>query len=459
MCVLLYFWQLHDPTTLTCGHTACRRCLALWYSISGAAAVRCPAGCSSKLPPGLPATNIVLKQKVQRSFPKEYARRSTEVAAAEADKPVLSSIPAIAATTAVPQFRRRVPPNNNNNNNNIHVPPVVARFFREVRPRPFTRQQVRMMAARLVLAFVLYVFARMVGAWWGSAASQPPASATAAATAAAAGVVVPFDDVQVATWSPDQVLQWLDANDLTATCAATFKDRQIDGAQLAAIDDDMFDELRLPIAFLRKHEALLAHVSAVQTAAAATTSWWRFGSGSVQWTSFWDWRHSSRYHGTLLLVLFTLSPRLAFLYIRWLAPSRFAEFYAAHGLFGGSMWWSLLAPAPAMLAVAFNVAGLHLRSLLPGVVLFQHLLAMAQAELVGFHAQRHRTAFQFGQYLGKVYILPTFVALGAAVVLFCTWPVMPWMLTDLLVYAFFVWVYVAVPAWQLIAFLFNRHNA
>jgi len=64
---------MFEPATLPCGHTCCRPCLFTWLKMSQNA--KCPAGCHSVIARKLPAVNIILRDRIQKMFPKEYEQR------------------------------------------------------------------------------------------------------------------------------------------------------------------------------------------------------------------------------------------------------------------------------------------------------------------------------------------------------------------------------------------------
>ncbi|XP_056624900.1 bifunctional apoptosis regulator-like [Triplophysa dalaica] len=66
---------LIDPTTLTCGHTYCRHCLAMWWSSSGRP--ECPE-CRERWK-GFPKVNILLRDAVEKLFPGDVNRRRLDV--------------------------------------------------------------------------------------------------------------------------------------------------------------------------------------------------------------------------------------------------------------------------------------------------------------------------------------------------------------------------------------------
>ncbi|XP_041062718.1 bifunctional apoptosis regulator-like isoform X2 [Carcharodon carcharias] len=65
---------LVNPTTLNCGHSFCRHCLALWWDASRK--TECPE-CREKWE-GFPKVNIVLRDAVEKLFPDDVARRQEE---------------------------------------------------------------------------------------------------------------------------------------------------------------------------------------------------------------------------------------------------------------------------------------------------------------------------------------------------------------------------------------------
>uniref|UniRef100_A0A8C1ZIE8 RING-type domain-containing protein n=2 Tax=Cyprinus carpio TaxID=7962 RepID=A0A8C1ZIE8_CYPCA len=69
---------LVDPTTLTCGHSFCRHCLANWWA-SALPRVRrdCPE-CRAVWT-GFPKVNILLRDVVEKLFPAEVRRRKTAI--------------------------------------------------------------------------------------------------------------------------------------------------------------------------------------------------------------------------------------------------------------------------------------------------------------------------------------------------------------------------------------------
>ncbi|XP_078717981.1 bifunctional apoptosis regulator isoform X2 [Lampetra fluviatilis] len=66
---------LLDPTTLTCGHSFCRHCLALWWNSSRRA--ECPE--CRQMWQGFPRTNIVLRGAIEKLFPEQLWHRQQEV--------------------------------------------------------------------------------------------------------------------------------------------------------------------------------------------------------------------------------------------------------------------------------------------------------------------------------------------------------------------------------------------
>lgn len=65
-----------DPCTLHCGHTCCRPCLFRW--LKNCEVAKCPAGCTTKIPRLLPKVNILVRDKIERTFPKKYKERKEE---------------------------------------------------------------------------------------------------------------------------------------------------------------------------------------------------------------------------------------------------------------------------------------------------------------------------------------------------------------------------------------------
>eukprot|EP00062_Callorhinchus_milii_P020458 gi/632976139/ref/XP_007904630.1/ PREDICTED: bifunctional apoptosis regulator isoform X2 [Callorhinchus milii] len=65
---------LVNPTTLNCGHSFCRHCLALWWDASRK--TECPE-CREKWE-GFPKVNIVLRDAVEKLFPDDVKRRQEE---------------------------------------------------------------------------------------------------------------------------------------------------------------------------------------------------------------------------------------------------------------------------------------------------------------------------------------------------------------------------------------------
>lgn len=65
---------LVNPTTLNCGHSFCRHCLALWWDASRK--TECPE-CREKWE-GFPKVNIVLRDAVEKLFPDDVIRRRME---------------------------------------------------------------------------------------------------------------------------------------------------------------------------------------------------------------------------------------------------------------------------------------------------------------------------------------------------------------------------------------------
>lgn len=65
---------LVNPTTLNCGHSFCRHCLALWWESSRK--TECPE-CREKWE-GFPKVNIVLRDAVEKLFPDDVRRRQEE---------------------------------------------------------------------------------------------------------------------------------------------------------------------------------------------------------------------------------------------------------------------------------------------------------------------------------------------------------------------------------------------
>ncbi|XP_067935643.1 bifunctional apoptosis regulator-like [Watersipora subatra] len=59
------------PTSLTCGHTYCRHCLAHWCDVGKR--MECPS-CREKLV-GLPQENVQIKSSIQKLFPEKYDYR------------------------------------------------------------------------------------------------------------------------------------------------------------------------------------------------------------------------------------------------------------------------------------------------------------------------------------------------------------------------------------------------
>ncbi|XP_067296569.1 bifunctional apoptosis regulator-like isoform X2 [Pseudorasbora parva] len=66
---------LIDPTTLTCGHSFCRHCLALWWAND--LRDECPE-CRAVWQ-GFPKVNILLRDAVEKRFPTEVSRRKQAV--------------------------------------------------------------------------------------------------------------------------------------------------------------------------------------------------------------------------------------------------------------------------------------------------------------------------------------------------------------------------------------------
>uniref|UniRef100_A0A4W5KY84 RING-type domain-containing protein n=1 Tax=Hucho hucho TaxID=62062 RepID=A0A4W5KY84_9TELE len=66
---------LVNPTTLNCGHSFCRHCLALWWESSRK--TECPE-CREKWE-GFPKVNILLRDAVERLFSEVVDRRRAEI--------------------------------------------------------------------------------------------------------------------------------------------------------------------------------------------------------------------------------------------------------------------------------------------------------------------------------------------------------------------------------------------
>ncbi|XP_039630141.1 bifunctional apoptosis regulator-like isoform X3 [Polypterus senegalus] len=66
---------LINPTTLNCGHSFCRHCLALWWDSSKK--TECPE-CREKWE-GFPKVNILLRNAVEKLFPKVVSQRKAEI--------------------------------------------------------------------------------------------------------------------------------------------------------------------------------------------------------------------------------------------------------------------------------------------------------------------------------------------------------------------------------------------
>uniref|UniRef100_A0AAZ3R751 RING-type domain-containing protein n=1 Tax=Oncorhynchus tshawytscha TaxID=74940 RepID=A0AAZ3R751_ONCTS len=66
---------LVNPTTLNCGHSFCRHCLALWWESSRK--TECPE-CREKWE-GFPKVNILLRDAVERLFSEVVGRRRAEI--------------------------------------------------------------------------------------------------------------------------------------------------------------------------------------------------------------------------------------------------------------------------------------------------------------------------------------------------------------------------------------------
>ncbi|XP_051994020.1 bifunctional apoptosis regulator-like [Xyrauchen texanus] len=66
---------LVDPTTLNCGHSFCRHCLALWLHSSQR--TECPE-CRERWQ-GFPKVNILLRDMVEKKFPADVSRRRSAV--------------------------------------------------------------------------------------------------------------------------------------------------------------------------------------------------------------------------------------------------------------------------------------------------------------------------------------------------------------------------------------------
>ncbi|XP_067247310.1 bifunctional apoptosis regulator-like isoform X1 [Chanodichthys erythropterus] len=72
------FEVLVDPTTLTCGHSFCRHCLATWWA-SARPSIRTDCPECRAIWQGYPEVNIVLRDAVEKLFPADVSRRKQAV--------------------------------------------------------------------------------------------------------------------------------------------------------------------------------------------------------------------------------------------------------------------------------------------------------------------------------------------------------------------------------------------
>ncbi|XP_043117279.1 bifunctional apoptosis regulator-like isoform X2 [Puntigrus tetrazona] len=105
---------LVEPTTLTCGHSFCRHCLANWWA-SARPRVRTDCPECRALWVGFPKVNILLRDAVEKLFPADVSRRKQAVLS----DPWLSHVLQVFQQQERRQAPRAAPPQNPPQNNMV----------------------------------------------------------------------------------------------------------------------------------------------------------------------------------------------------------------------------------------------------------------------------------------------------------------------------------------------------
>lgn len=103
-----------DPTTLQCGHTACRACVITYFENTCRSVevvppfLECPTGAKCRLPFAIPAVNLTLKNTIEGAFGERVQRRhdSETLPTAEALQARAAALEAHAKPDGPPTARR-----------------------------------------------------------------------------------------------------------------------------------------------------------------------------------------------------------------------------------------------------------------------------------------------------------------------------------------------------------------
>jgi len=176
-----------DPTTLTCGHTMCRCCVAAWWH--NAHKSTCPE--CNQIWQGFPQVNFTLRNTIHSLFPEESTRRQHSI----------NSDPQ--HTSMIQLFNQNAKGNNNNNNNNNDTNRNWSILF-------------LLVALTIgVAVFVSHGVKKLMGSPHSEMMSKP-----------------------VSDWSPDDVSIWVEGISLWSQAyAPRFLEAGVDGALLLKISD------------------------------------------------------------------------------------------------------------------------------------------------------------------------------------------------------------------------------
>ncbi|CAM5143441.1 unnamed protein product [Eretmochelys imbricata] len=245
---------LVNPTTLNCGHSFCRHCLALWWVSSKKN--ECPE-CREKWE-GFPKVNILLRDAIEKLFPDAIAQRKEDI---QQNSNVAHSLAA---------FQKH-------GNDQISAPPNV----RRINPRGggfFSG----------VLTALTCVAVVLLGYHWSSREYE--------------------DDLlvhkPVAKWTPEEVILWLEQ---LGPWASLYRDRflleRVNGRLLLTITDEDFTKTPYHIENSSHRKAIIMELERVKT----------LGVKPPQ--NLWEYKAVNPGKSLFLLYALKSSPRLSMLYL------------------------------------------------------------------------------------------------------------------------------------------------
>ncbi|XP_053499445.1 bifunctional apoptosis regulator-like [Ictalurus furcatus] len=248
---------LLDPTTLSCGHSFCRHCLAMW--VQSSRKTMCPT--CRRIWHGFPKVNISFRDLVEKHFQADVARRRQNIMA---DPRVLRSLQVLQQAERVTRCRAAPPP---------------VQWYPWLGPRGFFS------GVLITLTFAAVVF--LVYHWRAGDMK-----------------VERLVKKPLGAWTPDEVAMWMEnLGTWTSPYRHIFFKEQVNGRLLNALGEQ--DMLKPPYGIENElhRRALLKEVRLVQEL------------GFKRPQNLWEYKAVNGGKSLILLFTMTDSPRLTILYM------------------------------------------------------------------------------------------------------------------------------------------------